>query len=189
MSKKKYDNFHSQLALPFLETNRELLKELFETLELKFGLKKRSKQQFIDLGSGDGRVIIYAALNYEVKSIGVEINDNLVQEARENVRSLKRGVKGVKRNLRNIKIFKGDLFQQNLEKFDYVYIFSLPTIHQYLKHIFLTMNNNSILISHKYPLTQEIFHSFLKLEYSLKHDVERSEISTYFYSKIKTPYL
>ena len=61
MSKKNYDRFHSQLALPFLETNRELLKELFETLELKFGLKKQSKQQFIDLGSGDGRIMIYAA--------------------------------------------------------------------------------------------------------------------------------
>ena len=155
MSKKNYDNLYNQLALPFLGSREELLKEIFETLELRYGLEKQSKQQFIDLGSGDGRVVIYAALNHGIRSIGVEINDNLVQEARENVRSLKRGVKGVKRNLRNIKIFKGDLFQQNLEKFDYVYIFSLPTIHQYLKHIFLTMNNNSILISHKYPLTQE----------------------------------
>ena len=183
MSKKKYDRFHSQLALPFLETNRVLLKELFETLELKFALTKQSKQQFIDLGSGDGRIMIYAALNYGVKSVGVEINDNLVQEARENVKLVKKGKKGAKRNLRKVKIVIGDLFQQNLEKFDYVYIFSLPTIHQYLKHVFLTARIGTIIISHKYPLAQDFFSSFLKLEYILNHEVGKSEISTYFYSK------
>lgn len=183
MSKKKYDKFHSQLALPFLETNRDLLRDLFETLELKFGLKKQSKQLFIDLGSGDGRVMIYAALIYGIKSIGVEINDNLVQEARENVRNVKKGLRGAKKNLRKVKIIQGDLFQQNLESFDYVYIFSLPTIHEYLKHVFATARIGTIIISHKYPLVQEFFHSFLKLEYILKHEAERPEISTYFYSK------
>ena len=179
MSKKNYDIFHSQLALPLLETNRELLKELFETLEVNFGLKKQSKQVFIDLGSGDGRILIYAALNYGIKSIGLEINDNLVKEARENVRLVKRGLKGAKRNLRKVKIIKDDLFQQNLEMFDYVYIFSLPTIHEYLKHVFLTARTGAIIISHKYPLNQKFFDSFLKLKYTLKHEVE----TTYFYTK------
>lgn len=177
-NKENYVN--TQLALPFLETNRDLLKELFETLEHKFELKKQSKQQFIDLGSGDGRVIIYSALNYGITSVGVEINKSLVKESKENLRLAKKGIKGAKKNLRNVKIIQGDLFQQILENYDYVYIFSLPTMQKYLQHVFNTINSKTIIISHKYPLDQDFF-QFLKLEYILKHEVENPEIFTYFY--------
>ncbi len=180
MSKKTYQNIHSQLALPFLETNREFFKELFEILELKFGLKKHSKQQFIDLGSGDGRVILYAALNYGIISTVLEINESLVQEAKKNVRLVKTTKKGVKKELRKIKIIHRDFFQFNLEKYDYVYIFSLPTMNAYLKHVFLALRIGTVIISYKYPLNHEIFAPFLKLRYTLEHE---SEISTYFYLK------
>jgi len=180
MSKKNYNNLYNQLALPFLAIKKVYIKEIFETLELRHGLEKQSKQQFIDLGSGDGRVVIYAALNHGIRSIGVEINDNLVKEAKENLKLAKVETKGAKSNLRKAKIIQGDLFQLNLEGYNYVYIFSLPTIHEYLKHVFLTTRRGTIIIAHKYPLIQEIFNSFLKLEYELKHE---PEISTYFYSK------
>ena len=62
---------NSQMELPFLETNSEMLKNIFNTLENKFGLLKNSDQKLIDLGSGNGQIVMYSALNYAIKSIGI----------------------------------------------------------------------------------------------------------------------
>ena len=183
MSKKiKQYAIHSQLKLPFLETNKDFLNDIFRILELNFGLKRRSKQKLIDLGSGDGRVIIYSAITYGIKSVGVEINENLVKEAKNNVRLVKNKISSVKKDIKQIQIVSGDFFQQDLRNFDYIYIFSLPTIHEYLRHIFRTARTRATIISHKYPLTQKFFTS-LRLDYTLKHEVENPEIFTYYYTK------
>jgi cyclopropane fatty-acyl-phospholipid synthase-like methyltransferase len=183
MSKKKKPyEIHSQLALPFLETNQDFLNDIFRILELRFGLKRRSKQKLIDLGSGDGRVIIYSALTYGIKSIGVEISKNLIKEAKNNVKLVLKRNKARKKDIKQIKIIPDDFFQQILENYDYVYIFSLPTMHEYLQHVFDTARIGATIISHKYPLTQKYFTS-LKLDYTLKHEVENPEIFTYYYTK------
>jgi cyclopropane fatty-acyl-phospholipid synthase-like methyltransferase len=41
-----------------------------------------------DLGCGDGRIVIMAAEEFGVTSIGVDLNKRLVQEARKKVKSL-----------------------------------------------------------------------------------------------------
>jgi len=183
MSKKikKYD-IHSQLKLPFLETNQDFLNDIFRILELNFGLKRRSKQKLIDLGSGNGRVIIYSALTYGIKSVGIEINENLVKEAKSNVKSVKSKNSSDKKDIKQIQIVSGDFFQYSLVRYDYIYIFSLPTMHEFLQHVFHTARTGATIISHKYPLTQKFFTS-LRLDYTLKHDVENPEISTYYYTK------
>ena len=178
---KRYE-IHSQLALPFLETNQDFLNDIFRILELKFGLKRRSKQKLIDLGSGDGRVIIFSALIYGIKSIGVEISENLIKNAKSNVRlELKRN-KARKKDLKQVKIISGDFFQKNLENFDYIYIYSLPTMQKYLQHVFRTIRIGTVIISHKYPLIQKYFTS-LRLDHTQKHEVENPEIFTYYYTK------
>ena len=183
MSKKiKQYDIHSQLALPFLETNQDFLRDIFRILKLNFGLKRRSNQKLIDLGSGDGRVIIYSALKYGIKAVGIEINENLVKEAKNNIRLVKKKNTSNKKDLKQIEIVSGDFFQQNLKNFDYIYIFSLPTMHEYLQHIFRTARIGTTIISHKYPLIQKFFPS-LRLDHTLKHEVENSEIFTYYYSK------
>ena len=107
------------------------------TLHAKqFGLKKKINKKFIDLGSGDGRVVVFAALNYGIRSFGIEINDNLVQEAIECVKSLKQSKNYKKRFFKKINIRKGDFFDYDISEYDYIYIYSLPTMHRYLKHVF-----------------------------------------------------
>ncbi|MHA2325515.1 MAG: hypothetical protein ACXACB_08945, partial [Promethearchaeota archaeon] len=64
MPNKDYENFLSQLELPYLETKNYYLHQIFKTLEQKFGLVKNSQQVFIDLGFGNGQVVIFSALNY-----------------------------------------------------------------------------------------------------------------------------
>ncbi len=183
MAKKKYNfySLYSQLDLPYLETKESFIKDIFETLESKFSLKSDSNQRFIDLGCGDGRLVIYATLHYGIQSTGVEINLNLLEEAKSKLRLLKTSKNYKKKQLKKIKIKFGDLFQQNLNKYDFIYIFSLPTMQRFLKHIFVTIQKDAIIVSHKYPLIN--FDSFLKLEEEIDFKSEAQMESAFFYRK------
>lgn len=180
-NKQNFYNLSSQLNLPFLETKKDFLKNIFEELELKFELKKDSNLRFIDLGCGDGRVIFYAALNYGIKSIGLEINTTLINEAKYKLKLLKSRSFCKKRLLRKIKIKYGDIFQQNLRDYNFIYIFSLPTMHSYLKHVFNSAQKDSIIISYMYPFTK--FNNCLILEDKLDLKADDQKVSAFFYRK------
>lgn len=172
---------HSQLDLPFSETNNNFIKEIFQTLELKFGLIKNSKQILIDIGAGNGSVVIFAALNYNIKSVGIEINQNLIREAKSRIISLKKEGKYNKRLFTKIRIRLGDFFLINLKNYDFIYIYSLPMIHKFLKQIFSKAKKGAIIMSHKYRLRD--FDSILKEEYCLEHKYEKQESYTFYYRK------
>lgn len=184
MAKKKYNSYslYSQIDLPYLETNESFIKDIFETLEIKFSLKRDSNQKFIDLGCGDGRVVIYATLHYGIQSTGVEINLNLIEEAKAKLKLLQTNKIYKKKKLKKIRIRYEDLFQLNLNKYDFIYIFSLPTMQRFLKHIFVTIQNDATIVSYKYPLIN--FDSFLKLEEEIKLKSKNQKISAFFYRKI-----
>ncbi len=181
MKGKNFYTFHSQLSLPFLATNNEHFIDIFKVLELKFGLKSKSHQKLIDLGSGDGRVVIYAALNYGIKSLGVEINSNLIKDARDQLKLLKKEKNYTKKQIIKIKFKLGDFFELNLKKFDYIYIYCLPTMQKYLKHVFITAKRGAIIISYKYPLKS--FELFLNLEHKLEHKEKNQALYTYYYRR------
>ncbi|MHA1671685.1 MAG: class I SAM-dependent methyltransferase [Promethearchaeota archaeon] len=182
MKENKYYELQAQISLPFLSTSSEALVQIFETLEKRFGLKKGSTQKLIDLGAGNGVVIIFSALNYNISSLGIEINDILINEIKEEIKILKEKKIHQSKILRKIVIKKGDLFQQDLSNFDYVYLFTLPTMQKFLKHIFLTAKEGSIFVSYKYPLNG--FDSVLKLEHILDIKLKRSLLKTFFYEKM-----
>lgn len=187
MDKKKLDKFtefSSQLALPFLETFQEFLNPIFSILEEYFELKKNSGQSFIDLGAGDGRIIIYVGIHYGIRAVGIEINQNLVKEARERILLLKEKYTQLETN--NPKIIHGDFFESDLSKFDYIYTFSLPTMQKSMKHILKTAKKGAILIAHKYPLDYSGFQSSFEEKYIIKHNSKGKPIFTYFYQKFKT---
>jgi len=178
MKLRKNYIIHSELALPYLDTPEDHIKVIFKTLETKFGLKKDSKQKLIDLGSGDGRIVVYSSINYGIRSFGCEINPNLIKETKEKIKMLKKEKMYQNKNFRKIIIKIGDIFILNLKKFDFIYIYSLPTMQKFLNHVFKTAKSGAVFISYKYPLIN--FESYLKLDYILKdnnHDI------SYFYRK------
>ena len=179
MHHKNYERFLSQIDLPFLETDDRLLAEIFRTLERKFGLKKFSNQCFIDLGSGNGKVVIYSARNYGIKSIGIEIDLILIKETKNAIRQDKRLNR---KDLRKIKFYNEDFYSHDLNDHNFIYIYSLPSMQRYLKHVFNTAKIGSTVISHMYPLKG--FSHNLVLKFRLDQNIDKKEISTYFYKRI-----
>jgi len=182
MVKTNRENFLSQLQLPFSATPRHLLEEIFRILQVKFGLTRNSNQKLVDLGAGNGQIIIYSALNYGIKSFGIEINGNLINEAKEKIKFIKKEKRFKKRLFRKIKLKQEDFFNISLENYDFIYIFSLPTMQKYLNHVLKTANTGAIVISFKYSLNR--FEKILKLSYKLELKDVQQDINTYYYVKL-----
>ena len=64
--------------LPYVPTPPEVVDRMLEIAQVKSG------DVIYDLGSGDGRIIIQAAKRYGVKGVGIEIDADLVQKAKDN---------------------------------------------------------------------------------------------------------
>lgn len=180
MNKENIIKFYSQLDLPFQETKQYYFKEIFTTLESEFDLRKNSKQCFIDLGSGNGQVIIYCALNYRIKSVGVEIDPILINETKISIGLLNKNVR--KKAVNKITLIHRDFYEIELKDYDFIYIYSLPSMQKYLKHLFKTVKSGAIIISHMYPFKN--FTECLNFKLKLNHEVKNQNVATYFYTKI-----
>lgn len=179
-AKNNYD-LSSKLLLPYLETNNECFKDIFHTLIYNYGLKIGSKQKFIDLGSGEGRVVIYCALHYHIESQGIELDKNVFLQTKRYLKNLKKTKNIEKKSLRKIKLKQGDLFEQNLITFDFVYIYSFPPMHQYLRHVLKTAKKGAIIIAHRYELKS--FTDLLSLKKTITFKGSKASNSTFFYEK------
>jgi 16S rRNA G966 N2-methylase RsmD len=177
-----YRKFISQLSLPYLGTPPEVIPAIFDILRDKFNLIHDSSQKFIDLGSGNGRTVIYSAINYRIESVGIEINKNLINEAYQTIKSLKRTKKIDRKISKLISIRNEDLFMQNLLEYDFIYIYSLPTMQKSLIHVFKTTKNRAIIVSFAYELKG--FDLFLNYEYCLERQHDTKIWKTYFYRKL-----
>ena len=182
MAMKDFHRISCQLELPFLETKQIHLRNIFKALKNHFGLINDSKQIFIDLGSGTGQVIIYSAINYGIRSVGLEIDPILIKETKKSIRLLKEENRKKKKVLNKIRLMYGDFYAHNLKKYDFIYIYSLPTMQKYLKHVLQTAKGGAIIISHMYPLKS--LTQYLEFKLKLEHNKENQDISTYFYRRI-----
>ena len=64
--------------VPFIPTPSDVVVRMLEMAQVKSG------DVIYDLGSGDGRIAIQAAKRYGVRGVGIEIDADLVQRARDN---------------------------------------------------------------------------------------------------------
>jgi len=71
----------SDTAPPFVTTPQEVVERMLVLA------KTRRDDVVMDLGSGDGRIVITAAKKYGARSIGVELDPKLVVTARESARN------------------------------------------------------------------------------------------------------
>lgn len=96
---------------PWVPSRGRDLKRIFKLADLKPG------QIFYDLGCGDGKIVIYAANNYKVKAIGLEISLPFYLICK--LRQALNGQSDIEFKLKN-------LYKENLASADAVYFFGMP---------------------------------------------------------------
>ncbi len=132
----------AQSDLPYLPTPQDIIEKSFMFVDSNQHLKATRK--LIDLGSGDGRVIIHASEKYGMDTTGIEINRELIESTTKKINE--KGLGSICRVIEN------DLYNYPVSEFDLIFCFVLPTNHKYFRHVVENIRKNSIIISIRWPL-------------------------------------
>lgn len=100
----------------------------------------------VDLGSGDGRILITAARKYQVRSaLGIELDPWLVQYA--TAEALKAGVAD------RVRFVEADLFETDFANADVVTMYLLPELNLRLRPYMLTrLSPGTRIVSHSFDM-------------------------------------
>jgi precorrin-6B methylase 2 len=149
-----------------------VIEAAFSILEMGFGLVRGSGQTFIDLGAGTGDVVLFCSKTYRISALGIEINHAFVRLAQKSIRAQK---------LKNARVWKGDLFDHPLGMYDFIFIFALPHIQRFLKHVFESARHGAIVFTYKYPLDQ--LDALLTLRHEAAIQINGITSHLFFYEK------
>ena len=123
----------------------------------------------IDLGSGDGRIVLTAAKLFGARGFGVEIKENLVKRANEAAH--KEGLAD------RVRFMKQDLFKTDLSQASVITMYLLPDTVNLLKDKFLNeLRPGTRIVSHDYPLTGWIPEKYVQMD--LEDKVQISGVTT-----------
>src|SRR5438270_71272 len=123
----------------------------------------------IDLGSGDGRIVLTAAKIFGARGFGVEIKEDLVR--RSNEAAQKEGLAD------RVKFLKQDLFKTDMSQATVITMYLLPDTVNLLKDKFLSeLKPGTRIVSHDYPLTGWIPEKYVQMD--LEDKVQISGVTT-----------
>jgi len=105
--------------VPFVSTPEPVVRRMLKLAEVKPG------EVVYDLGAGDGRILIIAALEFGARAVGVEIRPQLIYEIEKKIKMY---------NLEDrVKIIHGNFFDVNISEADIVTLYLLTSVNEKLK--------------------------------------------------------
>ena len=153
----------SKDAGPYVPSPQSVVSDMLKVADIT------SKDFIIDLGSGDGRIVLTAAKVFGAKGFGVEIKDDLVRKANEAAK--REGVAD------RVKFVKQDLFKTDISQATVLTMYLLPDTVNMLKEKLLTeLKPGTRIISHDYPLTGWIPEKYVQMD--LEEKVAISGVTT-----------
>jgi SAM-dependent methyltransferase len=124
--------------VPFITTPDNVTLEMLTAAGVKRG------DHLIDLGSGDGRIVILAAKRFEATGLGVEIDPRLVAASKVNARNA--GVAD------KVEFREQDLFKTDLTPATVVTIYLLPEVNLRLRPALLALQPGTRIVSHDWDM-------------------------------------
>jgi hypothetical protein len=98
----------------------------------------------IDLGSGDGRIVVTAAAKHKTRGFGVDLNPTRIAEAEENAR--KAGVTD------RVAFYQRDLFETDLTQASVITMYLLPRVNLELRPKLLELKPGTRIVSHDFSM-------------------------------------
>jgi SAM-dependent methyltransferase len=127
------------LDTPYVPTPQAVVDRMLELARLKSG------ETVIDLGSGDGRIMIEAASKYGARGFGVEIDPRLVKLSNEN--AAKAGVAD------RVQFLQQDLFKTDFHDANVLTLYLLPDVNLALRpKILAELKPGARVVSHDYGM-------------------------------------
>lgn len=123
----------------FATTPHKVVKEMLKLAEVK------KDDVVVDLGSGDGRIVIAAARDFGARGVGIELDKELVVESVKNAKE-----SGV---AERVKFLEEDFFTVDLRDATVVTIYLLPQLNERLLPKFLKeLKPGSKIVSHMWEM-------------------------------------
>ncbi len=124
--------------VPYVPTPANVVDAMFEMAKINAG------DYLIDLGSGDGRIVIEAAKKFGVRGMGVELDANLVSTA--NAEAKRQGVAG------KATFVRGDLFNLDFSSATVLTLYLYPHINVQLRPRILALKPGTRVVSHDFDI-------------------------------------
>lgn len=139
---------------PYVQSPQEVVDRMLRLAEPRPG------ELLVDLGSGDGRIVIEAAKKYGARGLGVDIDPRLVRLAQDNARAA--GVEGLAR-------FEAhDLFKLDFSAADIVSAYLLPEVNMQIRPKLLAMKPGTRIVTHDYQFGDWPFDEMVEIKVAEK---------------------
>lgn len=153
--------YSSLKGSPYVPTRQKEIDDILKEANLK------PKQNFLELGCGDGRVCRRAAVLYRVPALGVDVNPLLIWYARFLAK-----IKSAK----NTEFRTQNIFATNINKADVVYLFLMPNLIELIvPKLEKELKKNALVISHGFRIAT--------WQNRLIKKIDHKPFPTYFYRK------
>lgn len=125
--------------VPFVPSTPEVIDRMLELARVKPG------DVIYDIGSGDGAIVIHAAKKYGVKGVGIEIDQDLVNRARN---------RAFREKVEHLVEFRAqDAFTVDISPATVVTLYMLPDFNAKLRPIMdRQLKPGTRVVSHDYPV-------------------------------------
>ena len=125
--------------VPYVPTPQTVVDEMLKIAAV-------SKDDVVyDLGSGDGRIVITAAKNFQARGVGVDINPERIKEANANAQQA--GVTD------RVKFIEQDLFETDLKEASVVTLYLLPEVNLRLRpKLWRELKPGTRVVSHSFDM-------------------------------------
>ncbi len=128
----------NELDVPYVPTPQVVVDEMLRVANVRAG------DYVIDLGSGDGRILITAARQFGARGHGVELDETLIAESNENAQ-----VAGV---AERVQFHKEDLFQADLSRATVITMYLVPRVNRKLLPRLAELKPGTRIVSHDFDL-------------------------------------
>ena len=165
------------LAAPAQEARRDapFITTPEEVVERMLALAGTGPGDFVvDLGSGDGRIVIAAARNFGARGLGVDIDSRLVTLSRENAR--RAGV------AERVAFEERDVFRTDLSGATVVTLYLLPSlIDQLQPKLMEELRPGARIVTHAFPMTGWKPDRSERMRLSRRHEGQGDESTLYLW--------
>src|SRR6267154_50888 len=130
-----------ELDTPYVPTPQAVVDKMLDMAQVKSG------DMVVDLGSGDGRIMITAAQRHGARGFGVDIDPRLVQRSNDEARRL--GVAD------RVKFLRQDLFNTDFHEANVLTLYLLPDVNMALRpKILAELKPGTRVVSHDYDMRE-----------------------------------
>jgi len=129
---------HAQDEVPFVTSPQPVTMAMLELARVQ------ANDVVLDLGSGDGRIVIAAARQFGARGLGVELSPELVQRSRDN--AARAGV------AERAQFVVQDLFVTDLSVASVITMYLLPEVNLQLRPKLLALRPGTRIVSHDWDM-------------------------------------